>query len=226
MFRTIYKKTKELLRNIEWRYNLKHFESYSYWENRYLEGGNSGTGSYDHLAQFKAEIINEFVNKNNINSVIELGCGDGNQLSYMSYPQYIGFDVSDEALKLCREKFKFDISKQFFRLSQYSCEKADLVLSLDVIFHLVEDDIFENHMRLLFAASSKYVIIYSSNKNVQDKIQPIHVRHRMFTTWVDNNIIGWTLLCVIPNKYAIPTGKACSSFSDFYIYIKNQKTSN
>lgn len=32
--------------------------STDYWKNRYLEGGNSGAGSYNNLAQFKAEVIN------------------------------------------------------------------------------------------------------------------------------------------------------------------------
>ena len=36
----------------------KHFDSKKYWENRYKKGGNSGTGSYSNLAEWKAEIIN------------------------------------------------------------------------------------------------------------------------------------------------------------------------
>lgn len=39
------------------------FNSKNYWENRYKSGGNSGAGSYSNLAEFKAEIINEFVAK-------------------------------------------------------------------------------------------------------------------------------------------------------------------
>lgn len=221
MSKTIYNKMKELLRDIKYRFKLEPFQSNTYWENRYLEGGTSGAGSYDNLAEFKAEIINKFVNQNNIKSVIELGCGDGNQLTYFSFSQYIGFDVSDEAVNRCREKFKFDGSKQFFHLTHYSGEKAELVLSLDVIFHLIEENIFEEHMKLLFNASTKYVIIYSSNKDNQDKIQPIHVKHRKFTEWVSKNKIDWELLYIIPNKYAIKTANnAVSSFSNFFIYKK------
>ena len=35
--------------------------SAAYWEERYRRGGNSGAGSYGKLAEFKAEVINDFV---------------------------------------------------------------------------------------------------------------------------------------------------------------------
>src|SRR5690348_11631317 len=51
-----------------------------YWEQRYLAGGTSGAGSFGRLAQFKAETINAFASRANIQTVIEFGCGDGRQL--------------------------------------------------------------------------------------------------------------------------------------------------
>ena len=35
--------------------------SAQYWDERYATGGTSGSGSYNRLAAFKAEILNEFV---------------------------------------------------------------------------------------------------------------------------------------------------------------------
>lgn len=224
MFNKLYNKAKNLFRNITWRPNPTQFQSNTYWENRYLEGGTSGAGSYGILAEFKAEIINWFVQENNIVSVIEFGCGDGNQLTYLSVTQYIGFDISEEAVNLCKEKFKFDTSKQFKQLTNYSGEKSELTLSLDVIFHLIEDNVFEEHMKLLFDSSTKYVIVYSSNKNKQDRIQAIHVKHRKFTEWVNNNKKDWELLYIIPNKYSKSSAKnSVSSFSNFFIYKKISK---
>lgn len=68
--------------------------SKEYWEERYKGEGTSGLGSYGKFAEFKAEIINSFVKDNKINSVIDFGCGDGNQLSLFEIPYYIGLDVS------------------------------------------------------------------------------------------------------------------------------------
>ena len=41
-----------------------------YWENRYKKSGNSGAGSYGRLAEFKADVINNFIAENKITSVI------------------------------------------------------------------------------------------------------------------------------------------------------------
>ena len=81
--------------------------------NRYETGGNSGDGSYNRLAEFKAEIINEFINKNKISKVIDFGCGDGNQLKLLRVPSYIGYDVSPRALQVCRKEFPNDHTKKF-----------------------------------------------------------------------------------------------------------------
>jgi hypothetical protein len=42
--------------------------------------------------------------------------------------------------------------------------RFDLELSLDVIYHLVEDEVFDAYMRSLFAHAGRFVVIYSSNK--------------------------------------------------------------
>lgn len=63
--------------------------STDYWESRYATGGTSGPGSSGKLAEFKAEVLNSFVRRDNVLSVIEFGCGDGNQLSLASYPDCI-----------------------------------------------------------------------------------------------------------------------------------------
>lgn len=88
--------------------------SEKYWIDRYKKGGDSGAGSYDKFAIFKGAVVNEFVTDNNINSVLELGCGDGNQLEYFNFPSYIGFDVSKRIIEQCRMKFKDDKTKNFF----------------------------------------------------------------------------------------------------------------
>lgn len=121
--------------------------SEAYWEQRYRTGGNSGAGSYNQLAQFKSEVLNALVAERGIRSVIEYGCGDGNQLRFAKYPRYLGFDVSAEAVRLCQQAFAADGSKSFKLLSEYSGEIAELVMSLDVIYHLIEDDVFEDYMR-------------------------------------------------------------------------------
>ena len=196
--------------------------SQSYWENRYLKKNNSGSGSYGRLALYKAEILNNFVLKHEIETIIEFGCGDGNQLSLANYPKYKGFDVSEKAVSMCKEIFKNDDSKQF---SYYDSTvfnnniKSDLVISLDVIYHLIEDAVFDDHMKRLFSTSNKYVIIYSSN---YDDHFVAHVKCRKFTKWFkQHEQSNWEQIEVIKNKYPFNSKEPNNtSMSDFYIYKK------
>ena len=190
-----------------------------YWERRYASGGTSGPGSYGKLALFKAEIINRFVADHSVQSVIEFGCGDGNQLELAAYPNYLGVDVSETALARCRKRFREDRSKSFELAADYDGSKAELALSLDVIFHLVEDSVFEHYMARLFDAATRFVIIYSSNRDerVSDPAA-MHVRHRRFTDWVGVNAAGWELMECIPNRHPDQGDYDRGSFSDFYLY--------
>lgn len=198
-----------------------------YWETRYSSGGNSGSGSYGRLAHFKAKTINDFVVKNAINSVLELGCGDGHQLSLAHYPQYYGFDISASTIAHCKQLFNNDASKQFFVYDsqKYLEESAsvrgsvELALSLDVIFHLVEDQVFDDYMNHLFSSSSKYVIIYSSN--VTKPYAGGHERYRKFTKWITANKPEWVSLAFLKNPFPFdPNHPTQTSNSDFYFFAK------
>jgi SAM-dependent methyltransferase len=188
-----------------------------YWENRYATGSNSGVGSYGRLSLFKAEIINDFIKKMDIESVLEFGCGDGHQLSLAAYPLYTGLDIAPSSIATCVDKFKDDPTKTFLVYEGKRAKtRADCTLSLDVIYHLVEDCIYEEYMSDLFHSATKYVIIYSSNVNWK---ACEHVMHRKFTDWVDSNCPQWILHQHIPNKYPYNTKDPDNtSFSDFYIY--------
>ena len=200
------------------------FSSKDFWEERYVSGGNSGAGSYGKFAKFKAEYLNEFVKKNKIRRVIEFGCGDGNQTKLFKFPEYIGLDVSQKSIEMCQKIFSKDSSKSFFLYDQnYFMDnlgvfKSDLSLSLDVVYHLVEDEVFEKYMKDMFSSSRRFVIVYASNKNEQEDFQTKHVRHRKFTDWVDRNENDWKLKEVVKNKYPIEKYRDKGSFADFYIY--------
>jgi hypothetical protein len=104
-------------------------------------------------------------------------------------------------------------------LAEYQGERADLGLSLDVIYHLVEDGVFERYLDLLFSASTRFVIIYSSDRDDDSYSGGEHVRHRKSTKWIGDHLTDWTLMEHIPNKYPYRHGKG--SFADFFIYRDN-----
>ena len=198
------------------RQRLGFAGSATFWERKYRRGETSGPGSYGALGTGKAEFLNAFVRENGIRSVIEFGCGDGHQLSLAEYPRYVGLDVSPTAIGLCKAMFAEDSAKSFF-LYDGSCFvdragifSADLAISLDVIYHLVEDATFETYMGHLFAASDRFVVVYSTDSEAADGAS--HVRHRRFTAWVDENYPQWRLAEVVQGPNTGP-GRA-----DFFVY--------
>jgi hypothetical protein len=192
--------------------------SANYWEERYARGGDSGAGSYNRLARFKSDFLNNFVEANEIGSVIEFGSGDGAQLELARYPEYIGVDISDTAIATTRSRFAGDGSKRFYQSSEIPKGiRAELSLSLDVVYHLVEDEVFDSYMRALFDAAKRFVIVYSSN--TEARAPTPHVRHRRFTDWVARSRPDFSLKAHVPNAFPFDENDPDNtSFADFYVF--------
>jgi SAM-dependent methyltransferase len=188
--------------------------SQEYWESRYASGGNSGSGSEGLNAAWKAMVLNDFVSRCEIKHVLEYGCGDGRQLALADYPRYTGLDVSATAITLCENRFQNDGSKTFSRLPLPWPVAADLVISLDVIYHLTEEDVFQQHMADVFGSSLKWVILYTTDSDLIEKdfVPADHVRHWPVPTYVEATFPDWEHLDVIMNPAPHMGG------SDFYIY--------
>lgn len=148
-----------------------------YWETRYRLGGHSGEGSRGEAADYKARVLNAFIREHGVRSAIEFGCGDGHQLKMLDVPRYTGVDVSKTILAHCRTEFGSDASKRFILVDEYAGESAELAMSLDVIFHLVEDAVYDEYLQRLFAAGERFVIVYSTSANLSST-GVAHVRHR------------------------------------------------
>jgi SAM-dependent methyltransferase len=200
--------------------------SSAYWETRYKKGHTSGAGSYGRLAMFKADFLNGFVRDKGIRSVIDFGCGDGNQLKISQYPSYTGVDVSMTSVNLCRGIFAADPTKKFVVASEFTPElTAELAISLDVIYHLVEDEVFDAYMRRLFASARRFVIVYSSDFDSSSPAE--HVRQRNFTAWVRENAPHWKQVSFTANPYPYDeSNPAETSFADFYVFAPVAATSD
>lgn len=194
--------------------------SEDYWVKRYEKGGNSGPGSYSELAKFKARVLNDFVAEHGIKSVIEFGCGDGNQLELANYPSYVGFDVSPVAVERCRARFKSDTTKRFALVADQAGETADLTMSLDVIYHLVEDRVYEAHLRSLFGAATRFVAVYSTNRDAPDDAGLAHVRHRHFSKFVESELRSWKLARNEKQPQAYSGDITESSMAEFFLFEK------
>jgi DNA-binding transcriptional ArsR family regulator len=197
---------------------LSDLATKSYWESRYRAGGNSGAGSYGRFALYKAGFLNRFVARHRISSVAELGCGDGEQLKHSVYPVYTGYDIAEAAIDLCRTKFAGDSTKTFHCLTDVrTLEPADLCLSLDVIYHLLDDTLFQDHLESLFRIAHRYAIIYGNGC-----VRPYnagHVRLRNFSEAIRLRHPDWTLVNAERNPFYSEAGTDPNfTWSNFYVY--------
>jgi hypothetical protein len=124
--------------------------------------------------------------------------------------------VSRAAIGLCKRRFFSDATKSFFLydgasfVDRAGLFTADLAISLDVVYHLVEDQVFEMYMTHLFDSGDRYVVVYATNV-VMGGTAP-HVRHRCFSSWVDDNCPQWQLTQMTRGSNPGP-GRA-----DFFVY--------
>lgn len=196
------------------------FSSSQYWEERYKADGNSGSGSYGRLSTFKIEFLNAFISEHRIESMLDLGCGDGNQIRDLVDVRYVGVDVSETIVKKCEALYGTDSSWSFYVYDNdvWQSQKYALSLSLDVIFHLVEDSVFDQYMHDLFDHATQFVIVYASN---YDRNMPfVHVRHRKYMRWCEENLDGWSLKSIILNPFPYESDESSESVSDFYVFEK------
>jgi hypothetical protein len=132
-------------------------------------------------------------------------------------------DVSPTAVRTCVSMFADDPTKSFLLYASGAFAdplkrlQSDVSMSLDVLFHLVEDDVWEAYLRDLFSMARRFVIIYASETRPDTKNQA--VIHRPFTKWVEDNISGWQLRDRVENPYGSTEDPATKTYSEFFIYV-------
>lgn len=169
------------------------------------------------LLSWKASVVNSIIKENRVNSGLELGSGDGKFASLLSLKKYVGYDISDSAVTLANEKF----DNPNFRTSTkppFFWRKFDITMSIDVIYHIVENRDFNKHMAKLFSAANTLVVIYSYPKKPSEKMSE-HIKFNDFTSWAERQAPGWELVGQIPNKFPFDENYPNStSKSEFFVY--------
>lgn len=198
-------------------------DSRQYWNERYARGGNSGEGSYGPLAKYKADFINHFAAEHGISSAVEFGCGDGNQAAMFNFECYLGLDIN----QLCIGSARKALARpgwQFQTMEEYHLAAADkvidLALSLDVTYHLIEDEAYTAYLNDLFGAAERYVLIYASDLDHFDPAFP-HVRHRPVVKEASERFSEWRFVRTEKNPYyRDPQSTKFGSFAQFHVFEK------
>lgn len=166
--------------------------SHAFWEQRYRAGGDSGAGSRGDAAKVKAACINQVIGRRDVASVVDWGCGDGQQMALydLAGVAYVGVEVSPTALTRCLARRP----EQAYVLWRPGCGislHADLAMSIDLLHHFPDDDDYSEHLEQLFASANRYVLIHSTDRD--ELPSAVHVRHRPVGVDVAARFADWTL---------------------------------
>ncbi len=121
----------------------------NYWENRYREGGTSGNGSVGRVAIDKWNAIAKFVNLTTVKTILDMGCGDTsfwNRRPTYIKANYTGLDQSETVIANNRKSASpfetFEV--QNIAVANLNYMDFDLVMCLDVLFHVIDGSDFED----------------------------------------------------------------------------------
>lgn len=121
---------------------------------------NSGTGSDDYISKNFVDFARKYIQKNNIISIVDLGCGDfrvGEQYILPEVKKYIGVDVVDTLIQH-HQKEHSDEVKSFKCLDIINdpLPKAELCIIRQVLQHLSNEQVKEILIKL---RTYKYVLV-------------------------------------------------------------------
>lgn len=152
----------------------------SYWDQHYGEGGISGEGSIGDYRNWKWQIIKKYTdNSENLGSVIDVGCGDISFWQGKTCQDYLGIDISKtivEKNQAKRPEWTFvcdsaDVHKDI---------KADYVFCFDILFHIMDDNMYEKILKNIISYSRNMIFIYTWIRNpLNDRMVKRTIRYNL-----------------------------------------------
>jgi SAM-dependent methyltransferase len=125
------------LRSLPRAFRRTAFDNRRFWNQRYIENPEkgSGPGSRGEILLLKSKLIQSVIAENDIETVLDIGCGDIAPLREIELGHYLGVDISDvivEKNRRLKPQWQFVCAD----LTGDHCPpSADLVLCLDVLIH-------------------------------------------------------------------------------------------
>lgn len=138
-----------------------------YWDERYANDGTSGEGSIGGNRDWKWSVVERFVPF--YTSVLDVGCGDLSFWEGRECEDYTGIDISKTIIEnniKRRPKWKFICINSEKRINGL---KKEVVLCLDVLFHIMDSKIFIKTLYNICYYSKNYIFIHTWKNNPFNK---------------------------------------------------------
>lgn len=167
---------------------MKNKPNMNYWEKHYRQGGISGKGSIGKHRDWKWQTINKYIPE--INSLVDVGCGDLSFQEGHDYEKYIGIDISQTCIKLNKKM------KPHWKFRQSSADKylkgvkGDVVFCHDLLFHILDEKIYTGILDNLMEYSDKYISIFTWHETplkkfgiIKKDTDDIYQKYRDFSSY-------------------------------------------
>jgi len=139
-----------------------------FWDLRYVlypELG-SGVGSRGDVLNYKKNIIKYATYKYLDKKIIDVGCGDLELTRDFNFKNYLGLDVSQEALRIAKSK-KPDLDFLNANITSNAITDADLIMCFDVLIHQSKKEDFKEIVKSIVEKAHERIIIGAYNKKPQ-----------------------------------------------------------
>ena len=107
-------------------------------------------------------MLKELIVKKNL-SILDIGCGPGNMIKYLSFNKYFGFDSDKKYISYASKKYK-DCNffcEIFSKSSINKIDKVDVVMLFGLLHHISNNEALEllENVKLTLKKNSKIVIL-------------------------------------------------------------------
>lgn len=166
-------------------------EVINYWNNRYEKGGNSGAGTSGDEFALKVKELRK-LNSEAIATIVDVGCGDlrlGKAVMGMfPFAFYWGLDSSDFAIRRAQEEKMNPKRVGFLAIDNLNfTQRGDLVLCIDVLFHQLEDQVYDAMIEKLKNIYNKYLVLTEYSDKVIGQNTDRYIKYRKFDPWRISN---------------------------------------
>jgi hypothetical protein len=145
-----------------------------YWQSRYTAGHGSGAGSVGVPVQRKVDWLSALPG---ISSITEVGCGDFNFGAHLTErlpgAAYIGMDIAPRIVE--RNQIRYGNDRRRFLHWQGYIPPADLLLCVDVLFHISDPEIAQDLLSKLNNVWTKYLALSAYEYDGLDRGH-VHIR--------------------------------------------------
>ncbi|RJQ68727.1 MAG: class I SAM-dependent methyltransferase [Desulfobacteraceae bacterium] len=138
------------------------FDNMLFWDFRYSNNPElgSGVGSRGDTLELKRKML-KLSAVERFASVLDVGCGDGEVLAFLNLSEYVGIDLSREALELSKQKRP---NGKYYHFSEKNnVSSADVVICLDVLIHQSKYDDYKDLINYLVEKTDKRLIVSGYN---------------------------------------------------------------